>query len=132
VKKPAPNLSPRPKPKLNQITKKLTDLMKSCYVVPVLCPTSPSEAIYVTQRAELYQPSGHGGIGYDCRRPAAIPIIGMVNGRPSLRSELTHQTAVKPKRGSLRGIWSGVEIDESHIFAAKQSLLSYEYKDEEH
>ena len=35
--------------------------MKSCYVVPVLCPASPSEAIDVTQRAELHQPLGHGG-----------------------------------------------------------------------
>ena len=35
--------------------------MKSCYEVPVLCPASPSEAIDVTQRAKLYQPSGHRG-----------------------------------------------------------------------
>ncbi|PIP05902.1 MAG: hypothetical protein COX52_09410 [Syntrophobacterales bacterium CG23_combo_of_CG06-09_8_20_14_all_48_27] len=49
----------------------------------------------------------------------------------TLRTELTHQTAVTPKRGSLRGIWGSSEIDESHIFTAKKSLFSYEYKDEE-
>jgi len=70
-------------------------------------------------------------------------LIGEINALPeelmprfyrivrTLRSELTHQTAVTPKRGSLRGIWRGVEIDESHIFAAKKSLFSYEYKDED-
>lgn len=49
----------------------------------------------------------------------------------TLRTELTHQIAVTPKRGSLKGIWGSLEIDESHIFAAKKSLFSYEYKDEE-
>jgi hypothetical protein len=70
-------------------------------------------------------------------------LIGEINALPddliprfyrivrALRSELTHQTAVAPKRGSLRGIWGSLEIDESHIFAAKKSIFSYEYKDEE-
>lgn len=70
-------------------------------------------------------------------------LIGEINALPedqiprfyrivrTLRSELTHQTTVTPKRGSLRGIWGNLEIDESHIFAAKKSLFSYEYKDEE-
>jgi hypothetical protein len=70
-------------------------------------------------------------------------LIGEINALPedliprfyrivrTLRSELTHQTAVTPKRGSLRGIWGSLEIDESHIFAAKKSIFSYEYKDEE-
>jgi hypothetical protein len=70
-------------------------------------------------------------------------LIGEINDLPeeliprfyrivrALRSELTHQTAVTPKRGSLRGIWGSLEIDESHIFAAKKSIFPYEYKDEE-
>ena len=69
-------------------------------------------------------------------------LIGEINALPedliprfyrivrTLRSELMHQTAVTPKRGSLRGIWGSLEIDESHIFAAKKSLFSYEYKEE--
>jgi hypothetical protein len=47
-----------------------------------------------------------------------------------MRSELTNQTAVTPKRGSLKGIWGDLEIDESHILAAKKSLFSYECKEE--
>jgi len=49
----------------------------------------------------------------------------------TLRTEMTQQAAVTPKRGSLRGIWGSLDIDESRIFAAKKSLFSYEYKDEE-
>ena len=48
----------------------------------------------------------------------------------TLRSELTNKAAVMPKRGSLRGIWGNLEIEESHIFAAKKSLFSYESKEE--
>ena len=70
-------------------------------------------------------------------------LIGEINALPedlmprfyrivrALRKELTYQTAATPKRGSLRGIWGSSEIDESHIFTAKKSLFSYEYKDEE-
>ena len=47
----------------------------------------------------------------------------------TLRSELTNKAAVMPKRGSLRGIWGNLEIDESHIFAAKKFLFSYECKE---
>jgi hypothetical protein len=69
-------------------------------------------------------------------------LIGEINALPeeliprfyrivcTLRSELTNQTAVTTKRGSLRGIWGNLKIDESHIFAAKKSLFSYECKDE--
>ena len=69
-------------------------------------------------------------------------LIGEINALPeeliprfyrivrTLRSELTHQTAVTPKRGSLRGIWGSLEMDESHILAAKKTLFSYEYKEE--
>ncbi len=49
----------------------------------------------------------------------------------TLRTELTHQAATTPTRGSLRGIWKGIKIDESLIFEAKKSLFSYEYKDGE-
>ena len=71
-------------------------------------------------------------------------LIGEINALPedlmprfyrivrTLRTELTNQTAVPPKRGSLRGIWGRSEVDESHILVAKKSLFSYEYKDEEH
>jgi hypothetical protein len=69
-------------------------------------------------------------------------IIGEINSLPeeliprfyrivhTLRSELTNKAAVIPKRGSLRGIWGNSEIAESHIFAAKKSLFSYECKEE--
>jgi hypothetical protein len=69
-------------------------------------------------------------------------LIGEINALPeelmhrfyrivrNLRSELKNKTAVMPQRGSLRGIWGNWEIDESHIFAAKKSLFSYESKDE--
>jgi hypothetical protein len=69
-------------------------------------------------------------------------LIGEINALPeeliprfyrivrTLRSELTNKTGVMPKRGSLRGIWGNLEIDESHIFAAKKSLFSYECKEE--
>lgn len=48
----------------------------------------------------------------------------------TLRSELINQTAVTPKRGSLKGIWRNLKIDDTDIFLAKKSLFSYEYKDE--
>jgi hypothetical protein len=69
-------------------------------------------------------------------------LIGEINSLPedlmprfyrivrTLRSELANKTAVKTKRGSLRGIWGNVEIDETHISAARKSLFSYEYKEE--
>ena len=69
-------------------------------------------------------------------------LIGEINALPeellprfyrivrALRSELTNKTAVTLRRGSLRGIWGNLEIDESHILAAKKSLFSYEWKDE--
>jgi len=71
-------------------------------------------------------------------------LIGEINALPeeliprfyriiyTMRSELTNQTAVMPKRGSLKGIWGNLKIDESLIFAAKKSLFSYECKDEVH
>lgn len=70
-------------------------------------------------------------------------LIGEINALPedliprvyrivrTLRTELMHQTTATPIRGSLRGIWGKLEIDESHIFAAKKSFFPYEYKDEE-
>ncbi len=70
-------------------------------------------------------------------------LIGEINALPeeliprfyrivhTLRAELTNQTAATPKRGSLRGIWGNLEIQEAHIFAAKKSLFSYECKDGE-
>ena len=69
-------------------------------------------------------------------------LIGEINALPeeliprfyrivrTIRSELSNQTAATPKRGSLRGIWGNLKVEESHIFAAKKSLFSYEYKDE--
>jgi hypothetical protein len=69
-------------------------------------------------------------------------LIGEINALPeeliprfyrivrTLRTELSNKAAVMPKRGSLRGIWGSVEIDESHIFEAKKSLFSYESKEE--
>jgi hypothetical protein len=69
-------------------------------------------------------------------------LIGEINALPeeliprfyrivrTLRSELSNKAAVMPKRGSLRGIWGNVEIDESHILEAKKSLFSYESKEE--
>lgn len=71
-------------------------------------------------------------------------LIGEINSLPedlmprfyrivrTLRSELTNKTAVKTKRGSLRGIWGNLEIDETHISAARKSLFSYEYKEKEY
>jgi hypothetical protein len=50
----------------------------------------------------------------------------------TLRSELTSQTSVTLKRGSLKGIWGDLEIDEKQISAAKKSLFSYEYEEEKH
>ena len=61
-------------------------------------------------------------------------LIGEINALPeeliprfyrivrTLRSELSNKAAVMPKRGSLRGIWGNLEIDEPHILAAKKSL----------
>jgi len=69
-------------------------------------------------------------------------LIGEINALPeeliprfyrivrTMRSELTNQRAATPKRGSLRGIWGNLKIDESQILAAKKSLFSYECKDE--
>jgi hypothetical protein len=69
-------------------------------------------------------------------------LIGEINALPeeliprfyrivrSLRSELTKHIEVLPKRGSLRGIWGHVKIDEYHILEAKKSLFSYEHKEE--
>ena len=71
-------------------------------------------------------------------------LIGEINALPeeliprfyrivrTLRSELTNKPAVMPKRGSLRGIWGNVAIDESKIFEAKKSLFSYEIKEQGH
>ena len=68
-------------------------------------------------------------------------LIGEINALPeellprfyrimrALRSELIGQTAVTPKRGSLKGIWGNLKIDDTDIFLAKKSLFSYEYKD---
>lgn len=68
-------------------------------------------------------------------------LIGEINALPedliprfyrivrTLRSELTNKAAVMPNRGSLRGIWGDLEIEESHIIAAKKSLFSYESKE---
>ena len=68
-------------------------------------------------------------------------LIGEINALPeeliprfyrivhTLRSELSNKATVTPKRGSLRGIWRNVEIEESHIFEAKKSLFSYESKE---
>ena len=64
-------------------------------------------------------------------------LIGEINSLPedliprfyrivrTLRSELMNQTEVKTKRGSLRGIWGNLEIDETDISAARKSLFSY-------
>ena len=69
-------------------------------------------------------------------------LIGEINALPeeliprfyrivrTMRSELSNQTAVTPKRGSLRGFWGNLKIDESLIFAAKKTLFSYECKEE--
>lgn len=43
----------------------------------------------------------------------------------TLRSELMNRTELKTKRGSLRGIWGNLEIDETDISAARKSLFSY-------
>ncbi len=71
-------------------------------------------------------------------------LIGEINSLPedlmprfyrivrTLRSELTNEKAVKTKRGSLRGIWGNLEIDETYISAARKSLFSYEYKEKRH
>jgi hypothetical protein len=69
-------------------------------------------------------------------------LIGEINSLPeeliprfyrivrTLRSELSNKAVVIPKRGSLRGIWGNLDIDESRIVAAKKSLFSYENKEE--
>lgn len=69
-------------------------------------------------------------------------LIGEINALPeeliprfyrivrTLRSELSNKATAMPKRGSLRGIWGNLEIDESQIVAAKKSLFSYENKEE--
>jgi len=46
----------------------------------------------------------------------------------TLRTELTQQAAEKRTRGSLRGIWGRIDIDEEHISAAKESMFPYEDK----
>lgn len=48
----------------------------------------------------------------------------------TMRTELTHRAEATPTRGSLRGIWGNVKIDESHIFEAKKTLFPYDVKDE--
>ena len=47
----------------------------------------------------------------------------------TLRSELSNKVVVMPKRGSLRGIWGNVKIEESQILEAKKSIFSYEHKE---
>lgn len=69
-------------------------------------------------------------------------LIGEINDLPdeliprfyrilrTLRSEFTNKAAVVPKRrGSLRGIWGDLAIDESKIIEAKKSLFLYEIKE---
>lgn len=68
-------------------------------------------------------------------------LIGEINALPeeliprfyrivrTLRSELTNNASEMPKRGSLRGIWGDLEIEGSHIYAAKKSLFPYEGKE---
>jgi hypothetical protein len=72
--------------------------------------------------------------------PYKKKLIGEINALPeelipcfyrivrTLRSEMTGNETVRPKRGSLRGIWGKLEIDDSHILAAKKSLFPYDYK----
>jgi len=48
----------------------------------------------------------------------------------TIRKELTIQVAVKPTRGSLRGIWRNVRVEESLISEAKKSIFPYEYRNE--
>lgn len=69
-------------------------------------------------------------------------LIGEINSLPeeliprfyrivrTLRSELSNKAVVMPKRGSLRGIWGNLDIEESRIVAAKKSLFFYESKEE--
>lgn len=47
----------------------------------------------------------------------------------ALRTELTVHEAQAPGKGSLRGIWGGIPIDESLISEAEKSLFPYERKD---
>jgi hypothetical protein len=68
-------------------------------------------------------------------------LIGEINALPEeliprfyrivriLRSELSNKATVMPKRGSLRGIWGNVKIEESQILEAKKSIFTYEYKE---
>ena len=68
-------------------------------------------------------------------------LIGEINALPeeliprfyrivrTLRSELSNKVVVMPKRGSLKGIWGNVKIEESQIVQAKKSLFSYERKE---
>ena len=68
-------------------------------------------------------------------------LIGEINALPeeliprfyrivrTLRSELSNKATVMPKRGSLRGIWGNVKIEESQIVEAKKSIFSYESKE---
>ncbi|MDD5693640.1 MAG: hypothetical protein PHU86_04180 [Patescibacteria group bacterium] len=68
-------------------------------------------------------------------------LIGEINALPeeliprfyrivrTLRSELSNKATVMPKRGSLRGIWGNVKIEESQILEAKKSIFSYEHKE---
>jgi hypothetical protein len=48
----------------------------------------------------------------------------------ALRKELVHPTKEKPIRGSLRGIWGTVVINESLILEAKESMFFYEHKED--
>ncbi len=45
-----------------------------------------------------------------------------------LTTDLIPKTTKRGKRGSLRGIWEGSQIDESLFLDAKKSLFPYEYK----
>lgn len=68
-------------------------------------------------------------------------LIGEINALPeeliprfyrivrTLRTELSNKATVMPKRGSLRGIWGNVKIEESQILEAKKSIFSYEHKE---
>jgi mRNA-degrading endonuclease YafQ of YafQ-DinJ toxin-antitoxin module len=45
-----------------------------------------------------------------------------------LATELMPETKKAAKRGSLKGIWKGAQIDESLFIEAKKSLFPYEYR----
>ncbi len=45
-----------------------------------------------------------------------------------LATELIPKTKQTGKRGSLKGIWRGSQIDEALFLESKKSLFSYEYE----